>query len=35
MAKGVLPHGDFRNWPDIDAWATEIAVTMAPPAVPV
>ena len=35
MAKGVLPHGDFRNWPDIDAWATEIAATMAPPAVPV
>ena len=35
MAKGVLPHGDFRNWPDIDAWATEIAATMASPAVPV
>ena len=35
MAKGVLPHGDFRNWPDIDAWACEIAAAMASPAVPV
>ena len=35
MAKGVLPHGDFRNWPDIDAWALEIAEVMASPAVPV
>jgi len=35
MAKGVLPHGDFRNWPDIEAWALEIAATMASPAVPV
>ena len=33
MAKGVLPHGDFRNWPDIEAWACEIAATMASPAV--
>ena len=29
MAKGVLPHGDFRNWPDIEAWASEIAAAMA------
>ena len=28
MAKGVLPHGDFRNWRDIEAWALEIAATM-------
>ena len=35
MAKGVLPHGDFRNWPDIDAWAAEIAAAMVSPAVPV
>jgi menaquinone-dependent protoporphyrinogen oxidase len=35
ISKGVLPHGDFRNWPDIEAWALEIAATMAPPAVPV
>lgn len=35
MAKGVLPHGDYRNWPDIDAWATEIAATMTSSAVPV
>ena len=35
MAKGVLPHGDFRNWPDIEAWACEIAAAMASPPVPV
>jgi menaquinone-dependent protoporphyrinogen oxidase len=35
MAKGVLPHGDFRNWPDIEAWAKEIAAAMASPTVPV
>jgi menaquinone-dependent protoporphyrinogen oxidase len=34
MAKGVLPHGDFRNWPDIEAWALEIAAAMTSPAVP-
>ena len=33
MAKGVLPHGDFRNWPDIEAWALEIAATMTSPPV--
>ena len=35
FAKGVLPHGDFRNWPDIEAWALEIAAEVASPAVPV
>jgi menaquinone-dependent protoporphyrinogen oxidase len=35
MAKGVLPRGDFRNWPDIEAWAREIAAAMASRAVPV
>ena len=35
LSKGVLPHGDFRNWPDIEAWALEIAATMALPPVPV
>jgi menaquinone-dependent protoporphyrinogen oxidase len=35
IAKGVLPHGDFRNWPDIEAWACEIAAAMASPTVPV
>jgi menaquinone-dependent protoporphyrinogen oxidase len=34
-SKGMLPHGDFRNWPDIEAWALEIAATMASPAAPV
>jgi menaquinone-dependent protoporphyrinogen oxidase len=34
ISKGVLPHGDFRNWPDIEAWACEIAATVASPAVP-
>ena len=35
MAKGVLPHGDFRNWPDIEAWALEIAAAMASRAIAV
>jgi menaquinone-dependent protoporphyrinogen oxidase len=35
ISKGVLPHGDFRNWPDIEAWACEIAAAMASPVVPV
>ena len=35
MAKGVLPHGDFRNWADIEAWAIEIAAAVSSPAVPV
>lgn len=33
-SKGVLPHGDFRNWPDIEAWALEIAASISSPAVP-
>jgi menaquinone-dependent protoporphyrinogen oxidase len=24
----MFPQGDFRNWPDIDAWATTIAQTL-------
>jgi menaquinone-dependent protoporphyrinogen oxidase len=29
-AKGLLPPGDFRDWPLIDAWAKEIAAALAP-----
>lgn len=25
IAKRFVPEGDFRDWPEIDAWATEIA----------
>ena len=28
MAKGILPEGDFRDWPAIDAWARSIAETL-------
>jgi menaquinone-dependent protoporphyrinogen oxidase len=28
-AKDILPPGDFRNWEDIEAWAEEIATTLA------
>jgi len=28
VSKGVLPAGDFRDWPAIDAWAIEIAETL-------
>ena len=35
FAKGVLPHGDFRNWSDIEAWALEIAAEAESPTVPV
>lgn len=31
MAKGILPAGDFRDWPAIEAWAKEIATTLAEP----
>jgi menaquinone-dependent protoporphyrinogen oxidase len=24
-ARDALPHGDFRDWPEIEAWAAEIA----------
>jgi menaquinone-dependent protoporphyrinogen oxidase len=30
-AKGILPAGDFREWPAIEAWAKEIAATLAEP----
>jgi menaquinone-dependent protoporphyrinogen oxidase len=32
-AKDILPPGDFRNWEDIEAWAEEIATTLASPVV--
>ena len=28
VAKGVLPAGDFREWPAIEAWAHEIAAKL-------
>ena len=27
-SKGLLPHGDFRDWDAIDAWAREIAASL-------
>jgi menaquinone-dependent protoporphyrinogen oxidase len=27
-AKSALPDGDFRDWPEIEAWATEIAAAL-------
>jgi menaquinone-dependent protoporphyrinogen oxidase len=30
-AKNMLPPGDFRNWDAIEAWAREIAMTLASP----
>lgn len=30
-AKDILPPGDFRNWDDIEAWAREIASSLAAP----
>jgi menaquinone-dependent protoporphyrinogen oxidase len=33
-AKGLLPPGDFRNWADIEAWAREIAESLAEPVAP-
>ncbi len=28
-SKGLLPHGDFRDWDAIDTWAREIAASLA------
>ena len=28
-SKGILPTGDFRDWDEIEAWAREIATTLA------
>ena len=34
-AKGILPEGDFRDWPAIEAWAREIAQALRPATEPV
>lgn len=34
-SKGILPAGDFRDWRAIEAWAHEIAATLATQAIPV
>ncbi|HSL76092.1 MAG TPA: flavodoxin domain-containing protein [Candidatus Limnocylindrales bacterium] len=34
-AKGMLPEGDFRDWPAIEAWAREIAQALTPVRSPV
>jgi len=34
-AKGMLPEGDFRDWPAIEAWAREIGRALAPTSRPV
>lgn len=31
-ARDALPHGDFRDWPEIEAWAREIAAELGQPA---
>ena len=31
-SKGILPPGDFRDWPEIEAWAREIARVLKEPA---
>ena len=33
-AREALPNGDFRNWAEIEAWATEIADALMPVAAP-
>ena len=30
QAKAGMPAGDFREWPEIDAWAEAIATELAP-----
>lgn len=32
-AKAAMPAGDFRDWPEIDAWADGIAEQLAAPPV--
>ena len=34
-SKGILPPGDFREWPAIEAWAREIAITLRAEPIPV
>jgi menaquinone-dependent protoporphyrinogen oxidase len=29
ISKGILPHGDFRDWDHVEAWAREIAAALA------
>jgi hypothetical protein len=29
-ARDALPEGDFRDWPEIEAWAAEIARALRP-----
>jgi menaquinone-dependent protoporphyrinogen oxidase len=31
MSKGILPVGDFRDWPAIEAWARTIAAELLGP----
>jgi len=31
-ARDALPVGDFRNWPEVEAWAAEIAAALGQPA---
>jgi menaquinone-dependent protoporphyrinogen oxidase len=30
-ARDALPVGDFRNWPEVEAWAAEIAAALGQP----
>ena len=34
ISKGILPHGDFRDWDEIENWADEVAAKVAPTPVP-
>ena len=33
-AKGILPPGDYRDWDEIEAWAREIATSLAAAPIP-